>query len=325
MNIKVVGLSLLSGLAVGLPALAPRAHAILVPAAGPGTGSALIVHGSYNNLGASAPLAPAVFANDGQMLTAGLGYPVIGAVNPGFRFLNTPLVANVPVGLNTFPGQVPGIVSASTTLVGVAGFGRAGLAATNYTLNTNFVPGRIGANTFGGQVDYVNVGGPLLANFGHFISGNLGVGGLGDFTAVGVRSRIDIGFGVGNAFVSTFTFFPTPIVIGYDGAGPRGDFVAADFGAVTILGPNNARVAAASIAPLLVGNGATVRFTGTVTIVGDPSSFDFAPMDMSFLDVPMDNFYGYGGSSDALTILPTPSAAGLLGLFGLSMGRRRRA
>jgi len=322
---KNSGLLCTSVFAAGLLVAAGSAQAILIPAVGPGTGQALIVHGGYGNLGPSGALAPAVFNNDGQMLTAGLGYPVLGGLGGPFRFLSTPLVANVPVGLATFPGQVPGIATASTSMVGVAGFGRAGLAATNYTLNANSAGGIIGANTFGGSVDNVNVGAPLAGVVGHFISGRINLGGApGDFFAVGVRSRIDIGFGVGLGFVPTATFFPTPIVIGFDGAGALPDFIAGDFAGAQVLGPNSLRAAAASFGTFAIAAGATMRFTGTVTLMGDPASFDFDLMDLNLLNVPLDNFYGMGASSDATSILPTPGAAALLAVSGLFAARRRR-
>ena len=316
-------LSLALALSAGLAA-AP-AQAVLVPAAGPGTGQVLIVHGNYGNLGASGALAPAVYNVDGQMLTAGLGYPVLGGLNAS-RFLNTPIVANVPVFLNTVAGQVPAINSARTTMVGVGGFGRAGLIAPTYTLNTGFVPGTIAANTFGGSVDYINAGGALFgANIGHFISGNLRVGGVGDFFAVGVRSKIEIGIGVGLGFIPTFTFFPTPIVIGYDGAGALPDFVAGGNTLLVPTGANTAFAAASSFGVFNVAAGATVRITGTVTLMGDPASFDFAPLPLDLLgEFPVDNLYGTGAASNAGDILPTPSAAALLSLGGLLAVRRRR-
>jgi hypothetical protein len=309
---------------------ASAASAQLVPAVGPGTGTFGISHFTAANAGNVAGLP--LFDNGGVLVRGGNNFPSLGAVNPGGNIVNGGLVANVPVTQNS-PGNAPaiaGINSARTTLVGIGGGGRAGLLATDRFLDVGVVPGGgIGVNAFGGTVDYVNAGAGLISSpIVSFTAGTINLGAPGnDFGVIAVRSKIEVGIGVGFNFVPTSTAFLNDIIVRFDGAGGRQDDVLGDFGFFNQPNATTLNFSVASVGGIAnVVPGATVRLTTVATIMGDPMSFtstNLAPEVAAQL--PTGDYIGFGTSDDAAIYIPAPGALVLAGLGALvCAGRRRR-
>ena len=348
--IRSVSSPALAGL-VALVSSAGLAAGQFVPAAGPGTGQVFITHANAANNGNSAVGALPVFDVNGVLLTAGNAFPILGPLGAN-NTIAVGLTPNVPVSLIT-PGAgplaIPGINAASTTVVGVGGQGRFGLITpTLPNLDIGVVPnGGLALNAFGGSVDYVNAGPvaittPVVA----FTSGSITLANPGvDFGVVSIRTRIDVGFGVGNNFLSTSSAFLNDIIIRFDGAGGRTDDVLADVGIFLQPNANTLGFAVASVGAFLnILPGQTVRVSAAQTLLGDPVSFaaefgpgvtaPFNPDDLTGLIIaeiqglgldPNGPILGFGASSFASGFLPAPSAAGAMGLAGLIASRRRRA
>jgi hypothetical protein len=205
--------------------------------------------------------------------------------------------------------------------------GRAGILALPLpTLNVGVVPaGGIGFNAFGGYADYINAGPPIAIGVASFMTGTIALTGApGDFGAVSVRCRVQIGAGVGLAFVPTSTFFLPDIVARFDGlAGPLPDNVFGSFVVSAFPNANTMTFSAVSTAPLVVNNGATVRVTATSTVIGDPMTFVGGDvLDPSVAANLPDDFVGFGPSGDAeeimgLVSVPAVSDVGLMALGAL--------
>ncbi len=303
----------------------------LVPAGGPGTGQATISHGTLNNAGNSAVGGPAVFNNEGVLITAGNGFPILGGIIAQ-NTVQAGLTPNVPLTLNS-PGNapaIPGITQANTSIMGVGGGGRAGLvAAAPPFLDVGVVPGGgIGANVLGGSVDYVN-GGPFLLSqpIASFASGRivLAAAGGANFAAISIRSLLQVGIGVGVNFIPTSSSFLNDVIVRFDGAGARNDDVFGDISVSALLNPTTLTFSVASIGAVVnVVPGATVRLVSTMTIEGDPAFIETLNLDPTVRSQLPAEFIGFGSSSDAGSIMPAPSAASLLGLGGLMAMRHRR-
>lgn len=310
--------------AAGLIAfLAPAAHAQLAYAGG----ISEIEHAVYGTAPGGA--APLFSIDDGQLIEPGGFYPAlagqVGEVDTG--------VVGLPSALVTAAGAIPGFGGASTALTPVVGLGRAGIAATNYTIRDANIDGFASTNTFGVSGDFVNTAGVPLAFFGgHFLSFT-GFCPLGGYLAVGVRSVFEVGTGIGAGFVPAAAFVPIPIVFAYDSliGGTRADFIQAGQWLVSTPTLNTVSFAAASRMLIPIPVGATIRMRGTVTLIADPdASVDFADMPLtSGFDMP-DMGTGAASNAGAFFNAPEPGslALGLLGgsaLAGILLRRRRSA
>lgn len=306
--------------------IASTAFAQLVPAVGPGTGSFSIEHVTTLNGGNSAFGGPAVFAPGGLLLTAGNGFPILGAPQAGFD-LTGPLTANVPVTRNTpANGAVPGIISAHTTLVGVGGGNRFGLIAPLPSLDVGVVPnGGIGYNAFGGSVDYVNIGaGVFAANVVAATAGTINLLAPGDFGAIAIRAKIEVGVGVGFGFIPTSSAFLDDIIVRFDGAGGLLDSVIADIGFFNQPNATTLNFSVASVGAFALNPGATLRLTATQSLVADPASFTPGNLDPQLLAQLPAGFVGFIASQDAASIIPEPTTVGMLAMATLALGCYRR-
>jgi len=308
-------------------------NAALIPAVGPGTGVGRIEHSVFG-LGAGGPGAvfdgffDPTIADGGDMVAPGFNYPtIVGA--PVFQndTGGVGLTANVPIALATGPNAAAGFGGATTQMVGVGGGGSAGLAATNFSLADNNADGFASLNLFGGSVDYVNVGAPIVGGrFGHFLSAT-GVAPVGGFIAAGVKSIVEIDFsgGTGLGFLSDAFWEPLPIIVAFDGVGiGRADFIQADPGLSNFaaLGQTLSFSAAAVSVPLNIPVGASIRIRSTVSLFADPG----ASLDISDIPVDFGNSFdfGVGASSNANQFIPEPASLAFLLTGALAIGIRRR-
>ncbi|MCA9254332.1 MAG: hypothetical protein KDA33_01785 [Phycisphaerales bacterium] len=308
-------------------------HAVLVPAVGPGTGVGRIEHSVFA-LGAGGPGAvfdgffnPAI-ADGGDLLTPGFNYrTLVGAPTFDHDTGALGLIANVPVGLATAPNAAAGFGGATTQMVALAGNGRAGLAATNFTLYDNNANGFSSINVFGGSVDYVNVGAPIVGGrFGHFLSATA-VAPVGGYIAAGVKSIIEIDFagGTGLGFGADAFWEPLPILVAFDGVGiGRADMIQADVGLSSFVafGQTLSFSAAAASVPLNIPIGASIRMRSTVTLIADPeATIEIADLPMNYGN----SFdFGVGGASNGAQFVPEPGSLGFLLIGGCLMQLRRQ-
>ena len=319
-----------AGLLLGVWLVLPgTAQAGFIPASGPGTGAAGIEHAVYAlGPGGALPVfaPPFLGLGQGQMQQPGGGYPRL--VQPPVFQVDTgvfPILANVPYSLVTPPVPPAGFGGASTTLIGVGFGGRAGLAATNYTVFDAAVNGFASTNTFGAQGDYVNVGPGFVATFGHFLSGFV-FAAPGGYVAAGVATGFDIDFqgGVGLFFTPDLTLAPQNIVMAFDGVGVgRVEILDADFLVGLVVNQELTFGAVSLTAPVFIPAGASVRMRSTVTLVADPGSF-FDVLDFPEELLPHLPDLGLGVARNAdglLSAVPEPGAAALCGLgcFGLAV------
>jgi hypothetical protein len=310
------------------------AHAVLVPATGVAAGVGRIEHGVFNYAGVNAAAAfngffNPIIADGGAMSTPGFGYPgVVGAPTFEVDTGGVGLIANVPIFLNTAPNAPSGFGGATTQLVGVAGGGRAGVAATNYTLSDNHVNGSglASTNTFAASVVYNNVGGAINPRFAQFFAAgvNLTPGGFG---MVGVKSVFEVGDY--NALTGAFTvdsfWEPLPILLAFDGTGPRADMIQGQFFSFGGVGNSLTFGAVSTTPPLAVAVGKSVRIRGTISLVADPASIEM-------IDLPLDmlpNLDGIdlvaGASMNSGSIVPEPGSVLLLALgAGMALGFAHR-
>lgn len=314
--------------------------AVLQPAAGPGTGTAQIAHELG---GKGAPSAVPIFQVPADYVpTATIGGAGGGMQSPGgnFRTLGAltaqndnpyGLVANVPVTQTTGPGVLgAGWNGGTTTVVGVAGNGRAGIAVTNSAVS-NIGAGTMSANSVGASTDYLNVGAPILnVRYAHFISHLATVDGAGGFATAAVRSRIQIDPNglVGPAFGTlggVQTFQPSDLLMGFDGVGVgNADFLNGTDPGLNLFNAVGNQLTFAGIATTGLFNiplGASVRISGALTLIGDPA--DIQMLELPLL-MPPDAVLGMGGSEDADTVVPEPAGLALIGLAGLAIARRRK-
>lgn len=326
---------------VGLFIAAPQASAVLIPAVGPGTGIGRIEHANGALFGGGAlPLFdgtnyyfdPSLGVESGGAMSAPGGFfPSLGAIPwPAAPHVDTGgfgMTANVPYSLITGPG-INGFGGASTTMVGVGGSGRAGVAATNLTLLDVGDGTRSSTNTFAASVQYVNVGAPLIgARYGHWLSA-IGVVPVPGYVAASVRSVLEVNYtgATGYAFTADDAYDPGDIIMAFDGTGGLADILIADFSAVANPDAATIEFSALSLTPAFnIPVGASIRIRGTVTLIADPDAtiglIDFP------LDLGNDPFnLGFGGSSNATTeMLPEPASLSLLLLGATALLRRRRA
>lgn len=279
--------------------------------------------------GAAGGPGPVFAVDDGQMLQPGGGYPSLGL-----------LINELDTGLIGLPGFLARAQDAQygggfANLTPVNGWNRAGLVSTNFFVRDFNVNGFISANTFGGTADFVNTG-PFAAvgNVGNFLGMTAFVDPLNvnSFVAVGVRSVIEVGVGVGAGFVPVNTLVATPIVMAFDGVGRgRPDFIQADRFLFQTPNLTTLRFSAVSTLPVVVPVGATMRVRGTLTLYADPSdvSFDIFPLNDPSLGVAPD--FGTGGSSNADAVLgstsaPEPGTFSLaaIALLGVAIFRHRQ-
>jgi hypothetical protein len=262
-------------------------------------------------------------ADGGAMLSPGFGYPTLIPGPIGFRDTGLqPLAANVPFSWVTGPGGfVPaGMTSAATSLMGVAGNGRAGVA-----LIKDFVhdapPGGNGiasVSTCGASVDYKNNGVAVVGmRGGHAIAGTLTVPFNLGYVAVAVNTVYEYdpngftgpGFGhVGGnpanpIAAGTQWWQPLPIIAVFSGTasllapGIQGDLFTTQFpNALTM------KFAAASFVPfaMTINPFASLRIRTTVTIIDDAGGSFVEDQTMP------DNYknafdFGFVGSEDAAT------------------------
>jgi hypothetical protein len=312
---------------LGLLAALPRAAtAQFAPVIGSATGQ--ITLASYNTkAGGALPF----FNVDGQMLQAGGFYPSLNGINTNA----STLIGALP--LTTASGVFGNYGGGAANLFAVSG-ARAALVSTNYRVSDfNVANGIASATTLGGTAQWVNASPLNLTRLGGgfgSVSVNLG-GKAGGFAEFGIDCLIQVGAGVGAAFVPAASY-QSFIAYGYSGGAPTFSLVPATAGGVSgfrsVFNPVTKRssFAAAALDPIAIPSGATVQVTGTLTLFGDPAdiSFDFFPVDGS---IPLPEIGG-GGSSNALQVLaggaPEPGTFGLmlcgaLGLAALLLYRRR--
>ncbi|HMP08220.1 MAG TPA: PEP-CTERM sorting domain-containing protein [Lacipirellulaceae bacterium] len=332
---------------------ASMASAVLVPAGGAGSGVGWMEHAFGPVGGMTAPggaLAdfhgfysphlpwgdPAGLGTSGGMRAPGFNYPEFPVVPWAAVFENDtgnfPMVANVVYNLAT-PPNITGFNGATTSMVGVGGGGRAGVAAGFALSDASPKGGLIQASTstFAASVVYNSIGG-TTSRFGHFLASNVSVP-VGGFAAAGVKSIFEIGDHnpvTGAFFVDSF-WEPLPILVGFDGAGgPLVDIIQAQFFNSAMAGQAGT-FAALSTTPLaFIPHGKSIRMRSTVTLVADPdATMEMIPLS-SFFDVfaELDGpFLGFGASSDAADLLVPEPAAGVLLLVGgcaLAVRRKRR-
>lgn len=314
--------------------VAATLQAVLVPAVGPGTGVGRIEHAIFNTVAGGMPAVfdghfNPVIADGGDMSAPGFNFPAIAGA-PLFENDTGAigLIANVPVTWTT-PAHLPtGFGGATTTMVGVGGGGRAGIATTNFNLFDNAPLGRASTNTFAGSVDYINIGGPIIGRYAHFLSASA-VSPVGGYVAAGVKSVIEVdpAGGVGLAFNPVFFWEPLPIIMAFDGVavGNPNDFIQAQFFRFNAVGQALTFSGISTTPILTIPAGASVRIRGTVTLIADPDG------SMEFEDLPPDLVaeagaidFGMGGSGDALNYIPEPTALAPILLGALMLGRRQR-
>ena len=317
-------------------AIASPAWAILVPAVGPGTGVGRIEHA----IGAVAAPGPAgavfdgffdpVVGSGGAMVAPGFNYPTFPGVPWPVLFENDtgafPMTANTVYSLAS-PANATGFGGATTSMVGIGGGGNAGVLG-NFTLFDQAPDGFSSTNIFGASVDYVNVGGPVVGRYAHFIAASA-FAPVGGYVAAGVKSiiEVDLQGGTGPAFTTDFFWEPLPIIMGFDGAaGPLADVIQADEFVFNTVA-QSLTFGAISYSPVLtIPAGASVRIRGTLTFVADPgASIEQIDMPPELVD---DFLIGTGASQDAMSILvPEPAswAMALVSVAGvLVYGRHRR-
>ncbi|MCC7351388.1 MAG: PEP-CTERM sorting domain-containing protein [Phycisphaerales bacterium] len=312
-----------------------EAMAQFTPAVGPGTGVGRIEHAVIGtNAGGPAAVFDGFFdpatGSGGALKQPGFNFPATtGATAMDNDTGAVALVADVPIFLNSAANIPLGFGGATTTMVGL-GSGRAGLAATNFSLYDAGPDGSASTNTWGGSVDYVNNSGiAQVGRFGHFISAH-GTAPLGGYLAVGVKSLIeaDTGGGTGAGFTPDFFWEPLPIIMAFDGVGVgnASDFIQADYFRYLVAG-QNVTFSGISVSPVLnIPNGWSIRIHGTTSLVADPqATMDFDPMPQDLLAEAPGFSWGNGSSSDALQLLPEPGTFSLLTLAAFAvLGRRKR-
>lgn len=322
-------------------AVGQSAHAVLQPASGPGTGTAQIAH-QLSGKGANSAV-PIFQAPANYTPTAGIGGSGGGMQSVGGNFGSLGgliaqnqnsygLIANVPLTQTTPAGALgAGWNGATSTVIGFAGNGRAGIAVTNSAVS-NTGPGTDSANTTGASADYINVGAPLLnVRYAQFISHTASVDGVGGFAQAAVRSRIQIDPNglVGGAFGTlggVTTIQPTDLLMGFDGVGVgNADFLSGTdpgrnlFNAVG----NNLTFAGVSSTGLFnIPAGASIRISGALTLIGDPASLEV--FDLPFDFYPPDATLGMGDSQNSDKFVPEPTCLAALGFAAVMFGRRRR-
>lgn len=314
---------------------ASEAWAQFTPAAGPGTGVGRIEHSVVaTNPGGAGAVFDGFFdpatGTGGALKQPGFGFPATtGLTAMDVDTGAVGLTANVPIFLNTAANLPLGFGGATTTMVGL-GSGRAGLAATNFTLIDAGPDGSASTNTWGGSVDYINNSGfAQVGRFGHFISAH-GTAPLGGYLAVGVKSLIEVdsGGGTGAGFTPDAFWEPLPIIMAFDGVGVgnAGDFIQADYFRYLVSG-QNVTFSGISVSPVLnIPNGWSIRIHGTTSLIADPQAtmdFDMLPADL-LAEAPQFN-WGNGSSTDANLLMPEPGTLSLLGIAAFAvMGRRKR-
>jgi hypothetical protein len=315
-------------------------YAVLVPASGVGSGTGWIEHafGPVGGLTVPGPAAadfhgffdpgppfgdPTAAGTSGGMRAPGFNYPAFPAIPWPAVFEND--TGNFPMTANTVynwftPPNITGFNGATTSMVGVGGGGKAGVAA-NFSLSDASPKDAFQAstNTFAASVVYNSIGG-TTTKFGHFLASSVSVP-LGGYAAAGVKSIFEIGIhnpATGEFTVGSF-WEPLPVLVVFDGAaGPLVDIIQAQFFGSTIAGQSGS-FAAASTTPLaFIPHGESVRMRSTVTLVADPDArIDRLPVQ-SFFDVFVEldgPFLGFGASTDARDLLvPEPGSLTLLAI-----------
>jgi hypothetical protein len=331
------------------------AFGVLTPAGGAGSGVGFMEH-AYGPVGGMVVPGPAPANFNGFYAPNAfpLGDPTLpgtsgGMQAPGFNFPAFPavpwpavgendtgnfgMVANTVYPLATAPTAIgPGFGGATTSMVGVGGGGRAGVAA-NFTLGDITAldaPVLVSTNTFGAMVVYDSVGG-TNAQFGHWLAANAVVPPDGSgFVLAGVKSIFEIGFH--NPATGVFTlpaapgiwvWEPLPVLFTFDGDGVGlVDAIQADFFAVNALAGSASFGALSITPPAVIPAGMSVRMRGTITLVADPADIQMLPLDLfpSVASQIGPDFLGMGASTDAalhLNNVPEAGAAVLVGAVSL--------
>lgn len=330
---------------LALAASASMASAFLVPASGPGTGTAQVAHQLIAKGANSANVVfqnpafysptPTIGGSGGGLQSPGANYPAFGNLI-GNRQVPLGIAANVPYTVTTpagFFGADWG--GATATLIGVAGNGRAGIAVTNSAVS-NIGVNTLSVNTVGVSADYLNIGGPLFGvKFAQFLSHRATLVG-GGFAAAAVRSQILIDpFGnVGGAFGingGVTTINVNDLIMGFDGAGGNADFLNGTDPGLNVFNVvgNTVTFAGVSTSPAFnVPVGASLRLQGALTLIGDPATIE--PIGFDSL-IPLDDLVrddvplGIGFSTNADAVLPEPAMLSGLAPAALVLARRRRA
>jgi len=252
-----------------------------------------------------------------------------GGLFPRLNGINTNAVNVVgALPLAAASGAVGSYGGGAANLFALAG-GQAALVSTNYRVSDfNVANGIASATTLGGTAQWRNLTGFNLTRFGGCFGAvgiNLGGKAGAPFAEFGIDCLIEVGNGFGAGFVPVNSF-QSFIAYGYNGVnaptfsvlpnGPNGRF---GFSSVFNGINHTASFAAASMDPITILAGQTVRVTGTLTIFGDPAdvTFDPFPLDGS---IPIPDL-GPGASSNAALVAgaPEPGTLGLLicGALGL--------
>lgn len=326
--------------------------AILTPAGGAGSGVGWMEHafGPVGGLTAPGGAAaefhgyyhpnlpwgdPAGLGTSGGMRAPGFNYPEFPAIPWAAVFEsdtgNFPMVANTVYNLAT-PPNLTGFNGATTSMVGVGGGGKAGVAA-NFSLSDASPKDAFQAstNTFAASVVYNSIGGTVI-ELGHFLASDVSVP-LGGYAAAGVKSIFEIGDHnpATGAFAVDAWWEPLPILVVFDGAlGPGADLIQAEFFTSAIAGQAGTFAAVSTTPVAFIPHGKSLRMRSTVTLVADPDA------TLTMIDLPLDlqghlggPFLGFGASSNARDLLvPEPTSIGLI-VIGwaslLGMARKRRA
>lgn len=323
--------------------------AILVPAGGAGSGVGWMEHafGPVGGLvpgGAAADFNgfyspnlpfgdPAGLGTSGGLRAPGFFYPEFATIPWPAVFEsdsgNFPMVANTVYNWIT-PANISGFGGATTSMVGVGGGGKAGVAA-NFSLSDASPKDALQAstNTFAASVVYNSVGG-TFSRFGHFLASDVAVP-LGGYAAAGVKSIFEIG--IHDPFTGAFAmesfWEPLPILVGFDGAGgPLVDVIQAQFFNSAIAGQTGTFSAVSTTPLAFIPHGRSVRMRSTVTLIADPDA------TFTMIDLPLDMqahlggpLLGFGASTNADQMLvpePTTLALLTLSLVGLFVVKRKQ-
>lgn len=219
---------------------------------------------SFSVKPAGGPSAAPAFGGNGELLSPGSGYPLLGAAMAPVQTFGPAAIASGLTGVANPALIDAGAFGAGSTTLQALGAPWGGAIVWNSAFVMDLAAnGLVSANDSQGTATLINLGpGAFVGTGGGFLAVSGSVGLSGGYVAASLTGTIG-GIPI------------TPIVVASDGSGPLKDFVSAGTAKSFIpTGPNSFFAWGVSIIPAAfnIPLGGNVLLQGTLSLIADPDS-----------------------------------------------------